>query len=185
MDNFSIAQAIQDILDKYTGSKRLLSDTRVQWANPGMLQDRQWAEHYPVDEPGPPHQPNPFYGTNTIVLNEDKIRGTGNPEVLEETILGDSLHNLPNTNPALYNRFSSGADEKYLSAMRERQAIEGDNRPFEQWRKRAGDDAMIRGALLQNYPAHRRQGWSGIEKRFPFSKQQYMALGDIKRSIGF
>tara|TARA_R110002051_G_scaffold194581_2_gene262844 strand:- start:12267 stop:12809 length:543 start_codon:yes stop_codon:yes gene_type:complete len=175
-----IEKAIRRIIKKNPGAAPLFKNLDVKWAAPEDTQGN-WAEYYDRRESGPPDKPNPYRGRNTLLINKDRVGN--NSEVLDEVILGDAMHQAPEIFPELYRRFTSGADEKYRAAMRSRYERIGDSRPFNDWLKYSGHDAMIRGGLLSEHPAHKKQGWGGFLKKFPFSKQQYMAVGDLKRKL--
>ena len=180
MSGLLIPQSLERIRRQYPGAERLFNNLNVQWAPPGLLHGNQWAEYLRANEPGPPNNPNPFFGRPTVAVNRERIR---DPRVLDEVIMGDALHRLPEKHPAIHRQFTSGADPRYLAAMRERHQREGDRRSFEQWRRYSGDDAMIRGYLMRDYPAHREQGGGGMVGHFPYSKQQVMMLKDLERKL--
>jgi len=176
----AIEQAIRRILEKNPGAAPLFKNLDIVWARPDETRGN-WAEYYDRREEGAPDSPNRYYGRNTVALNKRRI---GNdPEVLEEVILGDAMHQASEIFPELYRQFTGNPSPGYERKMRERHNRTGDRRPYDQWLKYSGHDAMIRGGLLAEYPTHKRQGWGGLLRNFPFSKQQYMALEDLKRKL--
>ena len=177
-----LEKAIRRLLEKNPGAKPLFKDLDVVWTSPDAVRGN-WAEFHHKDEPGPPGEPNPYQGKHTIALNQERVGAETDPAALEEIILGEAMHLLPETFPAEYGEFVSGSGEPYLEAQRRRYEQTGDPRDFEKWLKYSGHDALIRGALLSEMPTHKRQGWGGLLSQFPFSKEQFMALGDIKRRL--
>ena len=157
----------------------LFDNLNVVWGTPQTV-GRGYAEYFPATEPGPPGNPNPYIGTDTIAVNRDRVESDA---MLDEIILGDAMHRLPTTYPSLYRQFTGNQSPGYEEMMRERYKRTGDRRSYDQWLKKSGHDAMIRGGLLSDMPQHSRAGWGEMIARAPFSKEQYMALQDIKRVV--
>ena len=178
-----IAESIRRILEGSPGAAPLFEDLDVRWTQD--LHPRQWAEYAPANEPGPPGKPNPFYGRNTISLNQQRIQDENNPAILDEIIMGDALHRLKELYPSEYRQFSSSASPGYLEDRRHQYERSKDNRSFDQWLDSSGHDQIIRGYMMRNQPLHQRDGWGRMFRLggMPLSKQQTMTLMDLERML--
>tara|TARA_X000001382_G_C3150639_1_gene172856 strand:- start:420 stop:986 length:567 start_codon:yes stop_codon:yes gene_type:complete len=174
-----LSESIKRIIKRNPESEPLFRNLNLVWGNPKSLKGN-YAEYFPANEPGAPGSPNPYFGMDTLAVNPD--RATSN-ERLDEIVLGDAMHRMPKTFPSLYGQFTNNQSPGYERKMRERHKRTGDSRPYDQWLKSSGHDAMIRGAVLSDMPQHRSQNWGGLINRFPFSKQQHMALKGIKQKL--
>jgi len=157
----------------------LFDNLDVVWGTPAVV-GQGYAEYLPASESGPPGNPNPYQGRDTVAVNRDRV---GSDEMLDEIILGDAMHRLPTTYPTLYRQFTGNQSPGYEGMMRERHKRIGDPRSYDQWLKTSGHDSMIRGAVLSDMPQHSAAGWGGLLTQAPFSKEQYMALEDIRRIV--
>jgi len=161
------------------GAAPLFDGLNLVWGTPKTV-GSGYAEYYSADEPGALGNPNPYFGTDTLAVNRDKATTDAR---LDEIVLGDAMHRLPTTYPTLYHQFTGNQSPGYEWMMRERHKRIGDPRPYDQWLKTSGHDAMIRGAVLGDMPQHSAAGWGGLLSQFPFSQDQYMALQEIKGSV--
>ena len=157
----------------------LFDNLDVVWGTPAVV-GQGYAEYLPASESGPPGNPNPYQGRDTVAVNRDRV---GSDEMLDEIILGDAMHRLPTTYPTLYRQFTGNQSPGYEGMMRERHKRIGDPRSYDQWLKTSGHDSMIRGAVLSDMPQHSAAGWGGLLTQALFSKEQYMALEDIRRIV--
>ena len=175
----SIASAIRGIIAENPDAAPLFRGLDVIWATPGEV-GKNYAEYYPANEPGPPGKPNPYKGTDTVAVNRDRAIS---PEILKEIILGDAMHRLPKTYPSLYRQFVDNPSDGYSKEMHNRYNTEGDKRSYDTWLSQSGHDSMIRGGVLGDMPSHKSEGWGRLLSNFPFSKEQFMSIKDIKRRL--